>query len=170
MKVSVRLEHPGDSVAVREINERAFGGPQEAELVEALRGCADRISLVATLDGRVIGHILFTPVTIEPCAVELRAAGLAPMAVQPEYQRLGVGGQLVRTGLDECRQRGYTAVVVVGHPDYYPRFGFVPGYTRGLGCEYPVPPEAFLVIELQPGALTGRTGLVRYRPEFSAFE
>jgi putative acetyltransferase len=167
MNVSIRLEEPRDVADVHETNEQAFGTPLEARLVDALRGTPDSISLVATLDDRVIGHILFTPVTIEPPAAA-RIAGLAPMSVRQKYQRMGVGGQLVRAGLDECLRRGYRAVVLVGHPEYYPRFGFVPAQTKGLTCEFPVPPEVFMVLELDPGALAGVRGLVRYRPEFAA--
>jgi len=90
------------------------------------------------------------------------------MAVRPELQRLGVGSALVRVGLEECRRRGYSVVVVVGHPEYYPRFGFVPADTRGLQHEQPVPREAFMLLELETGALDSRAGTVRYRPEFTA--
>ena len=89
------------------------------------------------------------------------------MSVRPEHQRAGIGSELVRAGLDECRRRGYAAVVLVGHPEFYPRFGFVPGHTKGLECEFPVPPEVFMALELKVGALAGVAGLVRYRPEFS---
>jgi putative acetyltransferase len=164
---TVRVEEPGDVDAIRETNALAFGAPLEANLVDALRGSEDYLSLVAAVDGKVVGHILFTPVSLEP-PVDVRIAGLAPMAVRPEHQRSGVGGQLIRAGLEECRARGYSAVVVLGHPEYYPRFGFVPGHTFGLTCEFPSPPEAFMAIELVPGALAGTTGLVRYRSEFSA--
>lgn len=166
-KVSIRLEEPRDVVEIRETNEQAFGTPFEAQLVDALRGSPDSISLVATMGDRVIGHILFTPITIHPPAA-VRVAGLAPMAVRPTYQREGVGGQLVRAGLEECRQRGYAAVVLVGHPEYYPRFGFVPAHTKGLECQFPVPQETFMVLELDAGALAGLGGVVRYRPEFTA--
>ena len=165
--ISVRVERPGDAAGVRETNEYAFGTPLEASLVDALRGSADYLSLVATVEREVVGHILFTPVRLEPSA-GVHIAGLAPMAVRPEHQRLGIGGQLIRAGLDECRRRGYSAVVVLGHPEYYPRFGFVPGHTFGLTCEFPSPPEAFMAIELVPEALMGTTGMVRYRPEFAA--
>ena len=167
MNVSIRPEEPYDASDVRATNEEAFGTALEAQLVDALRGLADSISLVATLDARVIGHILFSPVTIEPPA-SIRIAALGPMSVRPKYQRVGVGGKLVRAGLEECRRRGYAGVVLVGHPEYYPRFGFVPGHTKGLKCEFPVQPEAFMVLELTPDALTAVSGLIRYRPEFAA--
>jgi putative acetyltransferase len=165
--ISVRIERAGDDVGVRDTNEHAFGTPLEASLVDALRGSDDYLSLVATVDARIVGHILFTAVTLAP-PVDIRIAGLAPMAVRPEHQRTGVGGQLMRAGLDECRRRGYSAVVVLGHPEYYPRFGFVPAHTFGLSCEFPSPPEAFMALELDAGALAGITGMVRYRSEFSA--
>jgi putative acetyltransferase len=171
----VRLEQPGDEPGVRETNELAFGAPLEAGLVDALRQSAQAeasalqerfLSYIATLDGRVVGHILFTPVTLEP-PVDRRIAGLAPLAVRPEYQRSGIGGQLIRSGLEECRRSGYSAVVVLGHPEYYPRFGFVRADTFGLTCEFPSPPEAFMAMELEAGALSGISGLVRYLPQFT---
>lgn len=134
--------------------------------MDTLRGSTDYLSLVATIDGLVVGHILFTPVTIEP-AVDRRLAGLAPMAVRPEHQRSGIGGQLIRAGLEECRRHGYAAVVVLGHPEYYPRFGFAPAHTFGLACEFPSPPEAFMAIELEPDAFSGIRGLVRYLRQFA---
>jgi putative acetyltransferase len=166
MMISVRVERPDDADSVRATNDLAFGGPLEGQIVDALRSKTEHLSLVATIDGLVVGHIFFTPVTIAP-AVTTRIAGLAPMAVRPEHQRAGVGKRLVRAGLDECRRAGYSAVVVLGHPEYYPRFGFVPAHTFGLTCEFPSPPEAFMAVELLPGALTGIRGLVRYLSEFS---
>lgn len=166
INVRIRLELPGDEVVVRETNEQAFGTPAEATLVDRLRDSPDSISLVATIGDRVVGHILFTPISIEPAA-RVRVAGLAPMAVRPENQRSGIGSQLVRAGLDHCRERGYAAVVVVGHPEFYPRFGFVPARSKALRCEFPVPDDVFMVLELTAGALADCAGLVRYRPEFS---
>ena len=164
--IGVRFEQPGDEAGVRETNELAFGEPLEARLVDALRGIPDYLSLVATIDERVVGHILFTPVTIEP-SVDRRIAGLAPMAVRPDHQRAGIGGQLIRAGLEECRRRGYSAVVVLGHPEYYPRFGFAPAHTFDLTCEFPSPPEAFMAMELEAGALRKIRGVVRYQPQFA---
>jgi putative acetyltransferase len=173
--IAIRLERPGDEVGVFETNELAFGTPLEADLVDTLRAAAQAeafalhesyLSLVATIDERVVGHILFTPITIAP-PVDRRIAGLAPMAVRPEHQRMGVGGKLIRAGLEECRRSEYSAVVVLGHPEYYPKFGFVPAHTFGLTCEFPSPPEAFMAIELESGALQGVSGLVRYLPPFA---
>jgi putative acetyltransferase len=166
VRSSIRAERPGDADGIRDTNALAFGEPLEARLVDALRGAPGSLSLVAIDDGRVVGHIFFTPVTIEP-PVTRRMAGLAPMAVRPECQRSGIGSQLIRAGLEECRRHGYSAVVVLGHPEYYPRFGFVPAHTYGLTCEFPSPPEAFMAVELEAGALRGVRGLVRYMPQFA---
>lgn len=164
--VQIRLELPGDELAVRETNEQAFGTPAEATLVDRLRGSPESISLVAAIGDRVVGHILFTPIRIEPAA-QVRVAGLAPLAVRPENQRSGLGSRLVRAGLDHCREHGYAAVIVVGHPEFYPRFGFTRASTKALTCEFPVPDEVFMAVELKKGALAEVRGLVRYRPEFS---
>ena len=163
----VRAEIAEDYEAVRRVNESAFGRPNEADLVEALRSHArPHISLVAVLDGQVVGHIFFSPVLIESEGGVWSAMGLAPMAVQPEYQGQGIGGRLVREGLSECQRLGHSVVVVLGHPDYYPRFGFTKARLKGLRCEYDVPDEVFMVTELEPQALDGRQGLVKYHPEF----
>lgn len=161
---AVRRETPGDRAAIRRVHERAFTRPNEAVLVDALRDAhAHVISLVVEDDGLVAGHVLFSPVTVG----EGRGLGLGPMAVVPERQRRGLGSLLVREGLAECRRHGHGVVVVLGHPGFYSRFGFAPASTRGLRCEYDAPDEAFLVVELVPGALGARQGLVRYHPEFA---
>ncbi len=167
--IAIRPERPGDRAEVRRVNELAFGGPDEAALVDALRGVAEpQLSLVAEVDGRVVGHIFFSPVSVEAEGSGFTAIALGPMAVQPEFQNQGIGSRLVRRGLEECRRIGEPIVFVVGHADYYPRFGFSPAKGKGLRCEFPVPDEAFMVAELRPGALRGRGGLVRYRPEFGS--
>lgn len=164
----VRAESPRDSVAVYEVNRAAFGRPDEAVLVDALREAgASLVSMVAVEDGAVVGHILFSPVSVEPEPLDgFRAVGLAPLAVLPARQRRGVGSDLVESGIEECRRLGYDVIFVLGDPAYYRRFGFAPAAARGLRCEFPVPEEAFMVAESRPGALNGVRGLVRYRPEF----
>jgi len=166
MSVTIRPEEPRDIDHVRVVNERAFESPDEAALVDALRATPGALSLVAADGDRIVGHILFTPVQIESRAMAIRAVGLAPMAVLPEYQRRGIGSELVRRGLDMCRASGQEAVVVVGHPTFYPRFGFVPAFTKDLDCEFTVPRDVFMVLELRAGALASAHGVVRYRPEF----
>ncbi len=165
----VRAETSADRDAVRVVNERAFGGAAEADLVDALReGARPHVSLVAESEGQVVGHIFFSPVVIESGAGASEAFALGPMGVLPELQRQGVGSELIRRGLEECRRLGREVVFVLGHPEYYPRFGFAPAAAKGLRCEYPVPDEVFMVLELREGALAGRTGLVKYRPEFGS--
>jgi putative acetyltransferase len=165
--MTIREERSDDAAAIRRVILEAFGGPAEAELVDKLRANGKfALSLVAELDGRVVGHILFTVVTIEdadPCS---RALGLAPLAVSIQFQRKGVGSALMRRSLKLCRDMGHDAIVVVGHPEHYPKFGFLPASRYGLRCEYDVPEDVFMALELRAGALQGRGGLVRYQPEF----
>ncbi|SRR5258706_13548864 len=167
MRTTIRRETPDDADPVRRVNELAFGRPQEAALVDALRGSVDAVSLVAVVGDHVVGHVLFTSVRIEG-SQGTTAVGLGPMAVLPEHQRQGVGSALVRAGLDVCRRLGHAVVVVLGHPAYYQRFGFVEAATKGIQYERLVPSEAFLVLELRTGAATRSGGVVKYRPEFTA--
>lgn len=163
----VRHETSDDHPAIREVNERAFGQPNEADVVDTLRGTVEPfISLVAERGGQAVGHVLFTPVTVESDDGASLAMGLGPMAVLPEYQRQGVGTQLVRAGLQECRKIGQFVVFVLGHPTYYPRFGFEPARPKGLTCQWDVPDDAFMVVELRPGAPASRRGLLRYAEAF----
>ncbi len=164
----VRPEWTEDHESVRRVNELAFEQPIEADLVDALRANArPYISLVAVVDEQVVGHIFFSPVSIESESSVFIAMGLAPMAVLPEYQNQGIGSRLVREGLKECQRLGHGIVVVLGHANYYPRFGFTPASLKGLRSEYDVPDEVFMVTELVAGALEGRRGLVKYHPEFA---
>jgi putative acetyltransferase len=170
--IVVRAERAEDAGAVRRVNELAFGRAGEADLVDALRADAHpHVSLVAVEEGEggeVVGHIFYSPVTVEPEAAGLLLMGLGPMAVLPRVQKRGVGARLIREGLEECRRLGCAAVVVLGHPTYYPRFGFVPASRLGLCCTYDVPDEVFMAQELTPGALDGRPRLVKYHPAFDA--
>jgi putative acetyltransferase len=164
----IRREEAAEFGAVRLVNELAFGQPNEADLVDALRrAAAPQISLVAVIEGRVVGHIFFSPVTVEADGESFTAMGLAPMAVLPEFQKQGIGSKLVREGLAECSRIGQEVVFVLGHADYYPRLGFTTAGAKGFRSEYDVPDEVFMVAELRPGALDGRRGLVKYRPEFA---
>ena len=167
--ITVRTETIQDVATVRRVNEQAFGQSFEANLVDALReNVQPQISLVAATNGNeVVGHIFFSPVTLEPKQQNLSIMGLAPMAVLPDFQRQGIGSQMVRAGLAKCEQLNSDAVVVLGHPEFYPRFGFFPASRKGLRCEYPVPDDVFMVLELKTNAITAG-GLVKYRPEFSS--
>jgi putative acetyltransferase len=160
--VVVRPEAAADHAAVREVHERAFGRPEEAAIVERLRGGEGTLSLVAASGGRVLAHVFFGPVAIEGPRGTSRALALGPLAVLPERQRSGLGSLLVRAGLVACRERGEGVVFVLGHPEYYPRFGFRPAGPLGLHYRSAAFDRAFFVAELFPGALAGRTGLVQY--------
>ena len=165
--LTIRRETPEDIDSIHYVNEQAFGQKGEAELVEKLRNrAALTLSLVAVQKSEIVGHILFSPVTMESESSSFEAITLAPMAVLPAYQRKGIGSQMVQVGLEECRRLGHEIVVVVGHPDYYPRFGFVPAKPKGISCEFEVPNEAWMVLELREGALAGRKGTVKFQPEF----
>jgi putative acetyltransferase len=123
------------------------------------------VSLVAEENGTPVGHIMFSPVLLQGFT-ELMM-GLAPMAVRPARQRQGIGSALVRAGLERCKDMGAAAAVVLGHPGFYPRFGFLPAARFGLTCEYDVPAEAFIAIELEPNGLRGAAGTVSYHPAFA---
>ncbi|MGH9833728.1 MAG: GNAT family N-acetyltransferase [Blastocatellia bacterium] len=167
----IRTETTGDMVAIRNINEQAFGRPAEANLVDALRRNGKvTLSLVAEDDGRIVGHILFSPVTIELSDDHFAGVGLAPVAVLPERQNRGIGSLLVKRGLERCREAGYQFAVVLGHPEYYPRFGFVPASRFNIKCEYDVADEVFMAMELQDGALGNCAGVVKYQVEFNEVE
>jgi len=163
--MNIRPEQPGDIDTIRIVNLEAFETAVEANLVDALRNTdIDLISLVAEENGEIVGHILFSPVTVDG---NIRVMGLAPMAVLPGWQKKGIGTKLVHEGLKACGNAGYKAAVVLGHAEYYPRFGFVPSVNYGIKSEYNVPPEVFMVKELQAGALEHTKGIVKYHQAFS---
>lgn len=166
--ISIREEQPGDRTAIRNLTTLAFGGPYEAQIIDALRSaCPGLVSLVAVEDGYIVGHILFSPVTVKGTNDIISGMGLGPMAVVPEYQRRGIGTNLVRHGIARLREDGCPFVVVLGHPDYYPRFGFVPASLYGLASQWEgVPDEAFMVIIIDEASMNGAHGVVRYRDEF----
>lgn len=164
----IRVERPQDAPGIREVNERAFGRPAEADIVDELRrACTDCLSVVAEDDGVVVGHILFTPAIVESAGRRVVGMGLAPMAVNPDHQRQGIGSALVEQGLEVLRGRRCPFVIVLGHPDFYPRFGFERASAHGLACKWEgVPDEAFMVLILDQGAMEGTSGVVQYRSEF----
>jgi putative acetyltransferase len=166
--MTIRHERPEDGAQVRAVNELAFDQRLEADLVEKLRqACPDALSLVAE-DDAVVGHILFTPVVIDSAERRVVGMGLGPMAVHPDRQRQGIGSQLVTRGLDLLRERPCPFVVVVGHPDYYPRFGFEPASRYGLVSQWEgIPDAAFMVLVLDAPAMAGVSGVAKYRDEFN---
>ena len=164
----IRPEEPRHWPAVQAVNESAFETSAEAELIAKLRTqAASLVSLVAEDGDSVVGHIMFSPVTLSG-HTKLKIMGLAPMAVARPHQRSGVGSMLIRAGLDECRRLGFGAVAVLGHPSYYPRFGFTRAADFGITCEYEVPEEAFMLVELQPHYLKGASGTIHYHQAFSS--
>ena len=168
--VIVRKERPDDVIAVRALNRTAFGQPDEAAIVDSIRAaCPDAVSLVAVEANRVVGHILFSPVFVAGGKEALQGMGLAPMAVAPGHRRKGIGSMLVRAGIEAMREGNCPFIVVLGHPEYYPRFGFVPASRRGLACPWEgVPDNAFLVLVLEAPGMEGVSGIVRYRKEFDS--
>jgi putative acetyltransferase len=167
---AIRSEKPGDHAAIRRVHASAFGRETEARLVEELRaspGFDAALSLVAERDGRVIGHVLFSPIAIRTERGPIAALVLAPMAVLPEHQNAGVGSELARRGLEACRHRGHRLVVVVGHPGFYPRFGFRPASRRGLTLPFDCPDEAFLLWEAAPNGPSEIAGSVEFPAAFA---
>lgn len=165
--IGIRSEIPGDVAAIHRVHVEAFGQPDEADLVDALRAAgALRISLVADEEG-VVGHVGFSPVVIRDGASTINALGLAPMAVLPGWQRRGIGSRLVRAGLAACGETPYGLVFVLGAPRFYGRFGFKTAEPLGITWEHGGPPGAFMVQALRGGALRGIRGVVAHRPEFN---
>lgn len=164
----IRDEHPGDYDTIRKLNQLAFQGDQEARLVDDLRNDGAVVaSLVAVEEDQIVGHVLFSDITIETEAGVLHALALAPMAVLPDHQRRGIGSALVRHGLELCRERGNSIVLVLGISRIYPRFGFSAELAKNLRGPYSG--DAWMALELIPGALAGVRGTVRYSKAFEVF-
>jgi len=162
---AVRAEQASDFAAVRNVVERAFGRHDEADLVDALRADDLRIVSLVSVEGEhIVGHVLFSRVWIDDASGAVSVASLAPVAVLPEFQRKGIGSALIARGIDECRSAGWPAIVVVGHADYYQRFGFSAAAVAHLESPYAGP--HFMGLDLRPGALAKVRGPVRYPPVF----
>lgn len=164
--VLIRPEGPGDAAAARAVLVASFNRPAEAELVERLRCHDDTLILVAEVDGEIAGCLVFSAVTATGSGKRPVVAGLGPLAIAPSWQGQGVGTLLMNKGMEACEQRGIEVLVVLGHPDYYHRFGFRPAHTHGITCKWVVPEDAFMVKELRPGTLSRIAGRLEYRPEF----
>jgi putative acetyltransferase len=169
--MEIRAEKLKDIAAVRSVNIEAFGRKYEADLVDRLRGVDYTFSFVAVESEKIVGHIFFSPVEIErKCTDNLFILGLAPVAILPSHQRQGIGSLLIRYGLEACLRSGCKAVVVLGNPEYYSRFGFICAREKGFKCEYKVPDEAFMILELENDALARCSGIIKYRSEFKECE
>ena len=165
MLIAIREERPDDAAAVREVNKLAFGEDQESTIVDALRTNGGALlSLVATVNGQVTGHIMYSPVTV---AGNVKGAALGPMAVLPEHRRQRIGTKLIEAGNRKIKDAGYPFIIVVGHAEYYPRFGFRLASEYGLKCEWDVPDDVFMVLILDQAKMQGVSGLAKYRDEFS---
>lgn len=162
--MEIRDETTADIDAIREVNRRAFAQNQEGNIVDALRANgAALLSLVAIVDGDVVGHIMYSPANIG----EMIGAALGPMAVLPEFQRQGIGSRLAEAGNQRLKEQGCPFIIVVGHAEYYPRFGFTPGSKHGIRCEWELPDDVFMIAVLDPVKMQGVSGLAQYRHEFS---
>jgi putative acetyltransferase len=170
MLIDIREERPEDIPTIRSVNVEAFGQPQEANLIEMLRtNDGVRLSLVATTnEEQIVGHILYSPVTAVSGENKITGAGLGPMAVRPTHQRRGIGSKLIEFGTTRLRQGGCPFIVVLGHADYYPRFGFRRASDYGLRCQWNVPDNAFMALALNEAIVRDVSGLVEYRAEFSS--
>lgn len=163
MTIIIREERPEDIVAIGDLNDRAFGQEREGHLVDALRSHGGiSLSLVATLNGRVVGHVLYSPATIGAVA----GVALGPMGVLPEHQRQGIGSKLIESGKRIVRGSGCPFIIVLGHANYYPRFGFRPASTHGVMCDWDVPDDVFMLLVLDDQKMEGVSGLAKYRDEF----
>jgi putative acetyltransferase len=161
----IRVETNEDHAAIRDVHRRAFGQEDEGRLVDALRSEGySRLSLAAAQGDQIVGHILFSELAIVTDRALVGALALAPLAVVPECQRRGIGSALVREGLALARSAGHRIVIVLGHPGYYPRFGFSTALAGPLRSRYSGP--SFMALELEADALDGVAGEVRYPPPF----
>ncbi len=167
--IKIRLELPEDLKKIRHVYIAAFDTETEANLVEALRNSGiPIISLVSEYKGKLSGHIMFSPMTLDG-KPEITLAALAPMAVLPEHQRKGIGSLLVKEGIKHCRTSDYSGIVVLGYPEFYTRFGFTPSTKYGIKTEYDVPEEVFMVLRLKDGAPVDYSGTATYHQVFNQF-
>ena len=170
MKVSIRAEKPSDYEDITMLHDLAFGQTDEGILVEKLRKnpkFVKDLSRVALFDNSVVGHILFFPVVIVDQDIRYPTLALAPMSVIPEFQEMGIGTSLVHDGLETAKRLGYQSVIVLGHPEYYPKFGFRPASGWNIKAPFEAPAEAFMALELTPEALKNIRGTVEYPLEFA---
>jgi len=169
MDILIRNERKNDYDQIKKINDLAFGQKNEGKMIEALRKTSDYnylLSLVAEIKDKIVGHVLFYPIKIRNKADKCTLLSLAPMAVHPEYQNKGIGVKLVKRGLEIAKELSFSAVIVVGHPKYYPRFGFIPAKNWEIKLPFDVPDDVFLALELEENALKNCSGTVEYPKEY----
>jgi putative acetyltransferase len=166
VSIEIREERPDDVAVVRDLYRCAFRQDQESNIVDALRvNGAALLCLVATLKNQVVGHIMYSPTSV---GGNVMGAALGPMAVLPEFQRQGIGSKLIEVGNRKLKDAGCPFIIVVGHADYYPRFGFRPAGEHGITCEWDVPDDVFMLLVLDEAKMKGVSGLAKYRHEFSS--
>ena len=171
MIINIRKETENDCNDIKSVNDKAFGQENEGKLVKNLRKNEKYISdlsLIAEVDNKIVGHILFFPIKVISQENEYETLSLAPMSVLPNYQKMGIGSKLIEYGIKAAKKAGYTSIIVLGHPDFYPRFGFVPASTFGIKPPFEVPDNAFMALELLPNSLKGKQGTVKYPKEYNA--
>ena len=169
-KTNIREEHKTDYQQVFLVHQKAFGQEEEGQIVERIRkseGFIPQLSLVAEIDGVVVGHILFSKIHIETSHDNKQTLSLAPMAVLPDFQKQGIGGKMIKAGIQKADELGFDSIIVLGHPDYYPNFGFEKASKWKITCPFEVPDEAFMAMELKEGALVNSAGQVVYPPAFN---
>lgn len=164
MFIDITEDRDEDVAAILAVNKRAFNQEHEGKIVDALRSNgAALLSLVATVDGQVVGHIMYSPITVG----DVTGAALGPMSVVSEHQGQGIGSKLVQTGNAKLKDAGWPFIIMLGHPNFYPRFGFKPASDFGIRCEWEVPDDVFMVLVLDEEKMRGVSGLAKYRHEFS---
>jgi len=168
MNILIRKEEEKDYKNIYEVNRLAFEQENESKLVEKIRVGSNFIpdlSLVADIDNRIVGHILFSKIKIIGNSI-YETLALAPVDVLPEFQKQGIGSNLINKGMGKARELGFDSIIVLGHEDYYPKFGFKRASKWNIKCCFEVPDEVFMAIELIDGALKGKEGTIEYPDEF----
>jgi len=172
MNITIRKEEERDYKKVYEVNRLAFQQENESKLIEKIRkgnNFVPDLSLVAKIDDEIVGHILFSRIKIVGDSI-FESLALAPMAVIPEFQKQGIGAELIKKGIDKAKELGFDSIIVLGHKEYYPKFGFKRASNWSIECPFEVPDEAFMAIELTEKAFEDKAGTVRYPDEFMEVE
>ena len=172
MNITIRKEEERDYKKVYEVNRLAFQQENESKLIEKIRkgkNFVPDLSLVAKIDDEIVGHILFSRIKIVGDSI-FESLALAPVAVIPEFQKQGIGAELIKKGIEKAKELGFDSIIVLGHKEYYPKFGFKRASNWSIECPFEVPDEAFMAIELTEKAFEDKAGTVRYPDEFMEVE